>query len=193
MGAQVRGGWFNLKNQGLLPSTPATRNVYQFSYDDAFDGGNSILLQSPDMVRLFASDFVCGGDLIFSYTFKRSDLTDDIQFRWNYKKDKRIGEESYLLTYVPGSTLDPNTIQTCSDDGTMKEIAKFFLSRGHTVVPSSINGWETRHYLIKFNQKIRITDIGMRKMGNNQVLLGYMSLLPANGFNSDICNNVNIF
>lgn len=191
MGAKVRGSWFNLKNQGLLPSTPATNDIYKFFYDDAFEGGNSILLQSTNMVRLFACDFDAEGDMIFSYTFKRSDKSNDIQFRWNYTIPSRIAEESYLLTEVFGSTY-PNTIKTCSDGGEMKQIAKYFIPRGHSVVPNIINGWETRYYLIQFTRKLKITDIGVKKIGNDQILLGFISLLPANGFNSENCNNINI-
>lgn len=197
MGSKVKNSWFNLRNQAILPSTPATRGFFQFSYQDAFDGGNCLSLQSSEMIRLFACDFIVEGDMFFSYTFKKSDggfPGDDVQFRmnYNYKVDGEFEDDSYVVTATPTDLNTSHTIRPCNDTSEIREIGKFLTSNSCTFVPNNINGWETRYYFIKFNQKVKITDIGARKVGRGEILLGFMSILSMDGFNSSICKNVNV-
>lgn len=193
MGSKVKSNWFNLRNQGILPSTPATRSFYQFSYQDAFDGGNCISIQSKQFIRLFTCDFSGDSDMFFSYTFKRADMSDDIQFRLNYKftVDDQFEEDAHVVTLTAEPTFE-KTIKTCNENAEIREIGKFLASRGETFVPNNINGWETRYYFIKFSHKVKITDIGARKIGRSDILLGFMSILSMDGFNSNNCKNVNV-
>jgi mannosyl-glycoprotein endo-beta-N-acetylglucosaminidase len=191
MGAKVKGNWFNLKHQNFIPSTPAKQGVFKYYYDDAFDGGNSIIIHTTEMTRLFVCEFDSEENLIFSYTIKRfDDASNDLQFRLNMT-NVITGRQSGFYTDTNGIGNESQTITTCERDGETKEIERFFSSQHYPTFKRVINGWETRYYLMEFENKTKVTDIGFRKLTQGKILLGHLAFYSAKGFNLTNCDSVN--
>lgn len=178
MGRDVKKSWFNLKLQGIQPSTPSREGFFTHFYDDAFDGGSSLSLDTTELIRLFVSEIACDDDIIFSYTFKRQSETNDIQINLNML-DLKTSVDVQLVFEGPNGK-NPFAI-SCLVEDDVKYIGGFLANNGQTFVPSNINQWETRYYLLKFEKttKARITDIGVRKMKRGNVLLGFMAFYSA--------------
>jgi len=85
MGREVKKNWFNLKQQAIQPSTPTQEGFLTHFYDDAFDGGSSLMLHAADeLIRVFVCELSCDDDVILSYTFKRhSQRHDDVHVALN--------------------------------------------------------------------------------------------------------------
>lgn len=180
MGKEVKRNWFNLKLQGVQPSTPSREGFYSHHYDDAFDGGSSLLLQSIELIRLFVCELPCDGNIIFSFTFKRHSHENDVQVTINLMDLKRNFDVQIVCDGPSGS--NPFAI-SCLDEDDVRNVAVFLANNRQTAVPSKINGWETRYYLLKFERslKVVVTDIGVRKMRPGKVLFGHMAFYSAHG------------
>jgi hypothetical protein len=178
MGREVKKNWFNLKNQAIQPSTPSREGFYSHFYDDAFDGGSSLSLEMTDLIRLFVCELECDDDIIFSYTFKRNSDLNDVQVNLNILDVRRSVDVQLVCDGANGT--NPFSI-SCLSEEEVRNIASYLAHNRQTFVPSLINGWETRYYLLRFDRstKALITDIGIRKMKRGKVLLGHMAFYPA--------------
>jgi mannosyl-glycoprotein endo-beta-N-acetylglucosaminidase len=178
MGKPVKKSWFNLKLQGIQPSTPSREGFFTHFYDDAFDGGSCLSLDTTELIRLFVCELDCNDDIIFSYTFKRNSDRNDIQLSMNLLELN--SSVDIQLVFEGSNGTNPFAI-SCLDENDVRNVSNFLASKRQTVIPSQINGWETRYYLMKFekSKKVRITDIGFKKMKRGNVLLGFMSFYSA--------------
>lgn len=183
MGREVKKNWFNLKLQGIQPSTPAREGFYSHNYDDAFDGGSSVSLDTSDLIRLFVCELPCDDDIVFSYTFKRHTHANDLQANLTVLD---VSKSIDIQLVCDGNGTNPFAISSLAEDD-VRNIAIFFSSNGQTFIPSNINGWETRYYLLKFERSARalITDIGFKKMRRGRVFLGHIAFYSANHLGRD--------
>lgn len=190
MGREVKGSWFNLKFQAIQPSTPSQEGFYSHHYEDAFDGGSSISMDTIELIRLFICEFPCDDGIIFSYTFKRHSEANDVQVNLNIMDVKRNNELQLICDDSNGT--NPSVL-SCLSENDVRNIAVFLANKRHTFVPSKINGWETRYYLLRFDRKTEamVTDIGFKKSKRGKVLLGQMALYSAKHLEQDF-NHVNV-
>lgn len=186
MGREVRKNWFNLKLQGIQPSTPSREGFFSHYYADAFDGGSSLSLDTTELIRIFVCELSCADDIIFSYTFKRQSKMNHVQMKLNvYNEERNI--DNQIVCDAGEHQTNPYEIPCLIEDD-VRDVAVFLANNGKTFVPSRINGWETRYYLLKFDEPAStiITDIGFKKGNNGQVLLGQIACYSAkelrNGF-----------
>jgi mannosyl-glycoprotein endo-beta-N-acetylglucosaminidase len=178
MGREVKRNWFNLKLQGVQPSTPSREGFFSHHYDDAFDGGSSLSMDTTELIRLFVCELSCDDDVIFSYTFKRQSESNDVQVNLNVL-DLRRSTDAQLVCDGDNGT-NPFVVSCLSEDD-VRRLAVYFADNRLSFVPSVINGWETRYYLLKFDKSVKalITDIGLKKSRHGKVLLGQMSFYSA--------------
>lgn len=190
MGREVKRNWFNLKLQSIQPSSPAREGFYSHCYDDAFGGGSSLSLDMTELIRIFVCELPCDYDIIFSYTFKRHSESNNVQVNLNLYDVKRSID--FQLVCDESNGTNPFAI-SCLDDDDVKNIAIFLANSRQTFVPSKINGWETRYYLLKFDvsSKILITDIGVKKIKRGKVLLGQMAFYSAKDLNLQNFDHIN--
>lgn len=190
MGRDVKKSWFNLKLQGIQPSTPSREGFFTHFYGDAFDGGSSISLDSTDLIRLFVCELACDDDIIFSYTFKRKSEANDVQMNLNVL-DIKTSVDIQLVFEGPNGK-NPFAI-SCLAENDVRNVGAYLANKRQTFVPSNINGWETRYYLLKFEKsmKVRITDIGVRKMKRGNVLLGFLAFHSAKDLDRHEFSHVN--
>lgn len=184
MGREVKKNWFNLKLQGIQPSTPSKEGFFTHHYDDALNGGSSLSIETVELIRLFVSELSCDDDIIFSYTFKRLSNSNDVQMNLTVLDMTRSTDFQLVCDGSRGT--NPFAIPYLADDH-VRNIAVFLASNGHNFVPSNINGWETRYYLLKFEKSARamITDIGIKKSKRGKILLGQIAFYPAAGLKHD--------
>lgn len=184
MGREVKQNWFNLKLQGIQPSTPSREGFYTHYYDDAFDGGSSLSIETVELIRLFVCELSCEDDIIFSYTFKRLSDINDVQMNLTVLDVARSSDVQLVCDGSRGT--NPFAISYLEEDD-VRNIAPFLANSRQTFVPSLINGWETRYYLLKFDKSIRavVTDIGFKKMKRGKILLGQVAFYPAVGLKND--------
>lgn len=190
MGREVKKNWFNLKLQGIQPSTPSREGFFSHYFDDAFDGGSSLSLDTTELIRIFVSEFSCVDDIIFSYTFKRQSEANDVQMNLNIFNTERNVDGQLVCD---GSNGTNQFVVSCLVEDDVREIASFLASNRKTFVPSKINGWETRYYLLKFDRsaKMIITDIGFKKMTHGKVLLGQIACYSAKHLKNEF-NHINL-
>lgn len=184
MGREVKKNWFNLKLQGIQPSTPASEGFYSHHYGVAFDGGSSLSVDTTDLIRLFVCELPCDDDIIFSYTFKRHSNANDLQANLTILDVSQSVDVQLVCDGSNGT--NPFAIASLGEND-VRNIAVFLSNKGHSFIPRAINGWETRYYLLKFDKSARalITDIGFRKLRRGRVLLGHMAFYSANHLNRD--------
>ena len=184
MGRVVKKNWFNLKFQGVQPSTPSREGFYTHHYEDAFDGGSSLSIEHVDLIRLFVCELPCDDDVIFSYTFKRLTDANDVQMNLTVLDLKRSVDVQLVCDGPLGT--NPFSI-ACLDEDDVRNIAIHLANNRQTFVASNINGWETRYYLLKFDKSRRavITDIGIKKMRRGKILLGQVAFYTANDMEND--------
>jgi mannosyl-glycoprotein endo-beta-N-acetylglucosaminidase len=190
MGRSVKKSWFNLKMQGIQPSTPSREGFFTHFYDDAFDGGSSLSLDTTELIRIFVCELACDDDVIFSYTFKRKSEENDIQVNLNLLDTKTSVDVQ--LVFEGNNGTNPFAISCLAEDD-VRNIAVYLANKRQTFVPSKINGWETRYYLLKFDKSIhaRISDIGVKKIKRGNVLLGYMAFYSCNDLNRHEFSHIN--
>lgn len=190
MGREVKENWFNLKFQSIQPSTPSQEGFYSHYYDDAFDGGSSILVETTELIRIYVCELPCDDGIIFSYTFKRYSEANDVQVNLNVLDVKRSTEVQLVCSGSNGT--NPFVLQSLAEDD-VRNIALFLASTRQTFVPSKINGWETRYYLLKFDEssQVLITDIGFKKKKRGKVLFGQIAFYAAKNLGQDF-DHVNI-
>lgn len=191
MGREVKRNWFNLKFQGFQPSTPSREGFYSHHYEDAFDGGSSLSLDTTELIRLFVCEFSCDDEcVIFSYTFKRHSEANDVQVHLNLLDAKRSVDFQVVCDGFNGTN---PFVMPCLAEDDVRSIAIFLANSRQTFVPSKINGWETRYYLLKFkpSTKAIITDIGIKKMKRGKILIGHMAFYSAKDLNRHDFEHVN--
>ncbi|CRK96295.1 CLUMA_CG009715, isoform A [Clunio marinus] len=182
MGREVKKNWFNLKHQGFQPSTPSLEGVFTHYYDDAFDGGSSLSLDTTDLIRMFVCEFPCDDDVIFAYTFKRSSGMNDVHVNLNISDIERNVD----IQLVCGGKNSTNPfVMSCVSEEDVRTIAIFLANSRQVFIPSLINGWETRYFLLTFNSstKALITDIGIKKLKRGRILIGHLAFYSAKNFN----------
>lgn len=172
MGREEKKNWFNLKFQDIQPSTPSREGFYSYNYDDAFNGGNSLSLDTTELIRLFVCELSCRHCIIFSYTFKRQNEENDLQVNLSILETDKKTEMEIVCNESTGFKSLP--------ERDVKNIATYFLSNQISFIPSIINGWETRYYILKFkaSTKAKITDIGIKKKKNSKLLVGSLAFYP---------------
>lgn len=190
MGRDVKKCWFNLKYQSIQPSTPSREGFFTHFYDDAFDGGSSLSLDSTELIRLFVCDLACDEDLIFSYTFKRNSDANDVQMVLNFQNVQTNVDTQ--LVFEGSNGTNPFAI-SCLNTENVRDVAVFLANNRQTFVPSQINGWETRYFFFSRSTKVRVTDIGVRKLRHGKVLLGFMAFYSAKGLNRQNFSHINTF
>lgn len=175
MGHEVKKNWFNLKLQSIQPSTPSREGFYSHNYDDAFHGGSSLSITTTELIRLFVCELPCNDDIIFSYTFKRLTDANDVLMKLNVLDLTRNVDIQLTCDGSKG------TLSSCLEENDVRSIGSFLAHERHSFVPSMINGWETRYYLLKFKKstKALITDIGIMKKRRDKVLLGQVAFYSA--------------
>lgn len=178
MGRELRESWFNLKYQSIQPSTPSQEGFFSHYYEDAFDGGSSISVDTMELIRIYVCELPCADDIIFSYTFKRNSESNDLQVNLNVLDVKSTNEVQLVCAGANGT--NPFVLSCLAEDD-VRSIAVFLANNRQTFVPSKINGWETRYYILKFNKttQVLITDIGIKKKSRGKVLLGQMAFRSA--------------
>lgn len=193
MGREVKKNWFNLKLQGIQPSTPSHEGFYSHNYDDAFDGGSSLSIDTEELIRIFVCELSCDDDIIFSYTFKCHSDRNDVQMNLTVLDVTRSVDVQLVCDGSNGT--NPFSISNLAEHD-MRNIASFLAHNRETFVPASINGWQTRYYLLKFDRSARalITDIGIKKLKRGKVLLGQVAFYSAAGLlhNFDHVNSVQL-
>lgn len=190
MGREVKRDWFNLKLQSIATTTPAREGFFSFHYDDAFDAGSSLSLDTTELIRIFVCELPCHYDIIFSYTFKRQSDINNVQVNLNLYDVRRQVDGQLVCDGSSGT--NPFAIACLAEDD-VRTIAVFLANSRQTFVPSLINGWETRYYLLKFNPsaKVLITDVGVRKMRRGKVLLGQVAFYSAKDLNLQDFDHIN--
>lgn len=182
MGKESREAWFNLKYQGFQPSTPSSAGHFTHYYDDAFNGGSCLSIETNEVIKIFTSEFSTDDGIIFSYTFKCEHHKNDLQVVLNITSKSNHRE----LQIICGNAEEEssNEIVPLNYDS-VRDVNITLASSGHVAIPSTINGWKTRFYLLKFHSEGLITDIGVKKIHTGRVLLGQMSFYSAKHFNID--------
>lgn len=189
LGRIVDGNWFNLKRQGFQSSTPTQKLHLSHYYADAFDGGSSISLDTKKLIRMFVCEFHCDNDIIFSYSFKRDDLQNDLDFHLRVL-NRNSKTEKMLICGENSNDIDPSFF-TNLEFQDMKAITISLARSKQNFVPGNkISGWETRYYLLKFNKRANylVTDIGVMKRTDGLLLIGNLAIysgdcLDMNKFN----------
>ncbi|CAO1307034.1 unnamed protein product [Diamesa hyperborea] len=189
LGRIVDGNWFNLKRQGFQSSTPTQKLHLSHYYADAFDGGSSISLDTRKLIRMFICEFHCDNDIIFSYSFKREDLHNDLDFHLRVS-NRNSKTEKMLICGENSNDIDPAFFTNLEFED-MKAITISLARSKQIFVPGNrISGWETRYYLLKFNKRANylITDIGVMKRTDGLLLIGNLAIysgdcLDMNKFN----------
>lgn len=172
--------WFNLGKQNFQPSTPSQTEFFTHNYDDAFEGGNSLHIQTKELIRLFTCGFTCDHDVIFTYTYKRFSLDNDLKVKFNI-----IDSSSDKLYTVECNAWEDNNdaIKISPLNSNELKIVAEYLSRNYNarIPDATVEEWTTKSFLLKFkkNQKCVITDIGVGKKKTGKILLGKISLFPA--------------
>lgn len=176
MGKESREGWFNLKYQGFQPSTPSSAGHFTHYYEDAFNGGSCLSIDTNETIKIFTSEFPTDDGIIFSYTFKGEHHKNDLHVVMNVTSTSNHHE----LQIICGNSDEENSneIVPLAYDA-VRDVNIHLASSGHVAIPSTINGWKTRFYLLKFHNDVLITDIGVKKIHTGRVLLGQMSLYSA--------------
>lgn len=189
MGREVKKNWFNLKLQGVQPSTPSREGFFSHYYDDAFDGGSSLSLDMTELIRIFVCELPCDDDIIFSYTFKRQSSSNDIQMNLTVFDVVRSIDVQLVCDGPNGNPF----ATPCLEEHDVRSLATYLVNNKQTFVPSRINGWETRYYLLKFESptKALISDVGIRKMKRGKVLLGQIAFYSAKHLNRQDFQHIN--
>lgn len=177
-------GWFNLKNQGFQTSTPSSAGHFTHYYDDSFNGGSCLKIETNEVLKLFACEFPTDDGIIFSYTFKREHQRNELEVHMNITNNQR---EHQIVCGKPET--DGNVIVPLHHDA-VQAVNIFLANKRQMAIPSMINEWETRYYILKFDKKTVISDIGVRKIHSGLVLLGQLSLFSAKDFDQDIMDGV---
>lgn len=179
MGREVKTNWFNLKLQDPLPSTPSREGFYTHNYDDAFNNGNSLSLDTTELIRLFVCELCCDDDIIFSYTFKRQNERNDLQVNLVVSDMYTNADREIICQRSNGSL--------CLSESDVLQVASHFFTNQLPFTPAKINGWETRYFLLKFrpSTKAIITDIGVKKARMSKILLGQIAFYPAKNLGKD--------
>lgn len=174
-----RDGWFNLKNQGFQPSTPSSIGHFTHYYEDAFNGGSCLSIETNELIKIFTSEFSTEHGIIFSYTFKKEHARNDLQVYLNIA-NVSSNREHQIICGNENDEIVPLNYES------VRDVNIYLATSGHIAIPSIINDWETRFYLLKFNRHAIITDIGVRKIHAGRILLGQMSFYSAKDFENEI-------
>ena len=140
-------------------------------------------IESNEPIKLFTSEFPTEGGLIFLFTFKGEHQRNDLDVYLNVANEEENRERQIVCTRaVEGNG---NKIYPLSDTEVIP-VNIYLANNGHTAVPSVINNWKTRFYILKFDKNNTIKDIGVRKIHTGRVLLGQMSLYSAKNFEHEV-------
>jgi hypothetical protein len=179
--------WFNLKNQNYQPSTPSSAGHFTHFYGDAFNGGSCLNIETNEVIKLFTSEFRTEGGIIFSYTFKREHLRNDLEIYMNVINTSENRERQIICSKADEE--NGNKIHPVHDD-VIRSINIHLANNGQMAIPSEINNWITRFYILKFYKDTKIVDIGVKKIYSGKVLLGQMSFYSAKDFENEIMEEI---
>lgn len=188
MGKESRDeGWFNLKFQGFQPSTPSHAGHFTHYYEDAFNGGSCLSVESNEVIKLFTSELATEGGIIFSYTFKREHQRNDLEIYMNVLNTNENRERQIVCTRATEE--NGNKIYPLHHDA-VRSINIHLANNNHMAIPTTINNWVTRYYILKFPRHTIISDIGVKKIHSGKVLLGQISLYSAKNFEHELMNEI---
>lgn len=183
MGKEIKGNWFNLKIQAFQPSMPTSNGHFSHYYEDAFNGGSSLSIDTNELIRIFTCEMSCKDGIIFSYTFKKEHDQCDLEIHLNVlNNDTSRG----LKIVCKKDERHVNDISSLNQQN-VRAMNIFLANKGYVPIPEYINNWETRFFLLKFNKTsdIIITDIGVKKIQRGKLLLGQLAFYSAIDFESD--------
>ena len=177
--------WFDLRKQSFQSSTPPATGIFSFCFQDAFDGGTCLKLESDQSTRLFVCEFDCQQDIILSYAFKTGQYLEqqaDLEVLLKVKDE----DSKKNVTVVCGAKNDFQNIDLIFNQNlsannmriltTNIEVSKEIKLPGI----AEINGWKIRYHYLKFGSSTKlITDIGVRKIGpqSSELLIGAISVV----------------
>lgn len=189
MGKEIKGNWFNLKMQAFQPSMPSSLGYFTHFYEDAFNGGSCLSIDSNSLIRLFTSELPCKDGIIFSYTFKRDNDRCDLEVHLNLINPNRNRE---MKIVCKSKQTDGNEISPLSQES-VRSLNIFLANKGQMPIPERIHNWETRFYVLLFHENspiehLIVSDIGVKKNHQGKVLLGQMAFYSAHGIINEIEN-----
>lgn len=165
---------------------PSSFGQFTHYYEDAFHGGSCLSIDTNELIRIFTCEFPCKDNLIFSYSFKKEHAQNDLEVHLNLL-NKRNSRDLKIACKREGNT--GNDLTPLNQDAA-QSVNIFLANKGLMPSPSFINDWETRFFLLKFNnmlsKDIIITDIGVKKIFRGRVLLGQIAIYSAVDFDSNI-------
>lgn len=176
-------GWFNLKHQNFQTSTPSLAGHFTHYYGDAFNGGSCLKIETNEVIKIFTSEFPTKDGIIFTYTFKREHQRNDMEVYLNLVNVTENTERQIVCSRAEAE--NGNKFHPLHED-VIRSINIHLANKNHMAIPSEINGWTTRFYILKFEKDIFITDIGIKKFHSGSVLLGQMSVYSAKDFEHEI-------
>lgn len=180
-------GWFNLKHQNFQPSTPSSAGNFTHYYEDAFNGGSCLKIETNDTIKIFTSEFSTEDGIIFSYTFKREHQRNDLDVYMNLVNVTENTERQIVCSRADAE--NGNKFYPLHQD-IIRSINIHLANKGHMAIPTEINGWTTRFYILKFEKDVIITDIGVKKIHSGRVLLGQMSFYSAKDLEHEIMDEI---
>ncbi|KAL7035969.1 hypothetical protein ACKWTF_008645 [Chironomus riparius] len=192
MGKEVKGNWFNLKAQAFQPSMPSSNGYFTHYYEDSFNGGSCLSIDSNELTRIFTCELPCKEGLIFSFTTKKESPENDFEVHLNALN---TATNRGLKIVCKKEAKHANDISSLKSED-VRSLNIFLANKGYPPTPELINSWETQYFLLKFNksssENIIVTDIGVKKIHRGKVLLGQIAFYSAIDFESDSIRVKNI-
>lgn len=185
MGKEVKGNWFNLKAQAFQTSMPSSNGHFTHYYEDSFNGGSCLSIDTNELIRIFTCELTCKDGLIISFTTKKESLENELEIHLNVLNTvKNRGLKIVCKKYEKHA----NDISSLRSED-VRSLNIFLANKGYTPTPELINSWETQYFLLNFDKSssdnIIVTDIGVKKIHKGKVLLGQIAFYSAIDFECD--------
>jgi len=185
MGKEVKENWFNLKAQAFQPSMPSSNGHFTHYYEDSFNGGSCLSIDTNELIRIFTCELSCKDGLIFSFTTKKESPENELEVYLNVLNTATNRGLKIVCKKEPKHVNDISSLK--SEDARSLNI--FLANKGYASTPELINSWETQYFLLNFNksssENIIVTDIGVKKIHRGKVLLGQIAFYSAIDFEVD--------
>ncbi|XP_070498685.1 cytosolic endo-beta-N-acetylglucosaminidase-like [Chironomus tepperi] len=185
MGKVVKGNWFNLKAQAFQPSMPSSNGHFTHCYEDAFNGGSCLSIDTNELIRIFTCELSCKDGLIFSCTTKKEPSENELEVHFNVLN---TSTNRGLKIVCKKDEQHVNDISSLKSED-VRSLNIFLANKGYAPTPELINSWETQYFLLNFDKSssadIIVTDIGVKKIHKGKVLLGQIALYSAIDFECD--------
>lgn len=143
--------WYNLRRQNYQLSVPTAHKIIEHDFENSFNGGSSLRLESKKTFRLFTSDFRTDKDLILICAYKN--LMENVSVNFHLKIFEPSTEK--YSTIICGTNSDPDEllISEIKNEEEMKSIFQILPQQSEflNVGRPSINDWHIRYF---FKRKI---------------------------------------